>query len=161
MPCTSPTPYHYTECGLDNIYLTDGFTREDYDGEEYVSVENVDGLWKAICFSLVMARRPLVPSELRFLRDHLDFTQAELARLLRVDAQTVARWEKGKTEIPGPAEIALRRLALGAPGMQPEGNAVLAKVHAFVATVASAGADDHAPAVFARQDGGWQPARAA
>jgi transcriptional regulator with XRE-family HTH domain len=54
----------------------------------------------------------LLPRDVRFLRRHLELTQAELSRRLCVDSQTVARWEKGQTEMPGSSEILLRLLVL-------------------------------------------------
>jgi hypothetical protein len=41
-------PLHYTACGLDNVYLLNGFKREIIDGEEYVTIEDMDGLWRAL-----------------------------------------------------------------------------------------------------------------
>lgn len=154
-------PYHYRECGLDNIYLANGFTREIVDGEEFLTVENVDGLWKAICFSLLSLTRPLEPKELRFLRHHVELTQVELAQYLRVDAQTVARWEKGKTEVSGPADVALRMLVLGAPVMQPEGNEILSKVAQFVESITGQDSENDRHEVFTRTDDRWSHARAA
>ena len=96
-------PYHYTECGLDNIYLLDGFDVEEMDGEKYVSITDVDGLWKAIGLNLVANRKTFSPEEIRFIRTQMSKTQAELAALLRVDDQTVARRVgKRKCKLPGP-----------------------------------------------------------
>lgn len=154
-------PYHYKECGLDNIYLANGFMRDRVDGEEFLAIENIDGLWKAICFSLVKSPRILEPKEIRFLRHHVDFTQAELAQRLRVDAQTVARWEKGKNDIPGPADVLLRLLVLASPVMQPEGGLVLEKFAEFTDSITLKDVDGPDCTVFARDDDGWQRAIAA
>jgi putative transcriptional regulator len=121
----APKPYHYRECGLDNIYLLNGFYLEEHDGEEYVSIENVEGLWKAIGLSLVTCRKVFSPKEIRFLRQQMHLTQLELAALLRVEDQTVARWEKGKVKLPGPADVALRALFLGSEIAQPQGGEIL------------------------------------
>jgi DNA-binding transcriptional regulator YiaG len=122
----APKPYHYQECGLPNVYLINGFEIEEHDGEEYVSIENVQGLWKAIGLNLVTKKKTFDPEVIKFLRTQMDFTQAELATHLRVDDQTVARWEKGKSKtIPGPADIALRSLYLSSDVAQPEGKEIL------------------------------------
>ena len=42
----------------------------------------------------------------------MELTQAELGAKLRVTDQTVARWEKGETTIPGVADQMLRVLFL-------------------------------------------------
>lgn len=118
-------PYHYRECGLDNIWLLNGFSREEYEGEEYISVHDVDGLWKAIGLSLVVNQKTLSPKEVYFLRRHMKLTQSDLAMRLRVDDQTVARWEKGKVKLPGPADLALRAAFLGSEICQPEGRQIL------------------------------------
>jgi len=115
-------PLHYTASGLDDIYLVNGFTRETIDDDEYVTIADLDGLWKAIGFYLVTTRKTLAPKDIRFLRDRMDMTQAELGQLLRVSDQTVARWEKGETKlVPGPADWMLRVLFLASPAAQPEG----------------------------------------
>lgn len=120
---------HYTACGLDDIYLVNGFTRETIDGEEYVTISSLDGLWKAIGLYLVGNKKTLAPKEIRFLRDRMDMTQAQLGQLLRVSDQTVARWEKGETKlVPGPADFMLRVLFLASPAAQPEGTECLQKL---------------------------------
>jgi DNA-binding transcriptional regulator YiaG len=101
-------PYAYTVCGLDNIFLLNGYKISIHDGEESVSVVDVDGLHRAIGRHLVMHRKGLSPKEVRFLRKTMDLTQAELAAKLGNDAQSVARWEKGTCEMPGTAEKLLR-----------------------------------------------------
>jgi DNA-binding transcriptional regulator YiaG len=109
---THREPYAYTLCGLDNIFLLNGYEIISHDGEEFVSVVDVDGLHYAIGRHLVVHRKGLSAKEIRFLRKTMDLTQAELAAKLGNDAQTVARWEKGVSEIPGTAEKLLRALFL-------------------------------------------------
>jgi putative transcriptional regulator len=75
------------------LYLLNGFNLEQYDGEDYVSIDHVESLWNAIGLHLVQCRKVLSPKELRFLRAQMGYTQSELAGLLRVDDQTIARWE--------------------------------------------------------------------
>jgi|CXWL01.1.fsa_nt_gi DNA-binding transcriptional regulator YiaG len=108
-------PYHYTECGLDDIYLRSGYVIQSTPEGDFVSVKDAEELLKAIGIHLVTAKKELTGRELRFLRKHMDETQAELADLLRVSDQTVARWEKGEGEggdIPGPADFLIRMLFL-------------------------------------------------
>jgi len=125
-------PLHYRACGLDDVYLVNGFTREQIDGEEAVAIEDLDGLWKAIGLALVEERKALAPKEVRFLRRHMDLTQAELGAELRVSDQTVARWEKGETPISGTADVLLRILFLASELAQPEGGKVLMRVLAML-----------------------------
>lgn len=114
-------PLHYPQCGLDNVYLMNGFTRETIDGDETITIENLDGLWKAIGLHLVTRRKVLTPKEIRFLRRQMDLTQVGLAQYLRVSDQAVARWEKGESRLPGPADVAIRHAFLTSPVAQPEG----------------------------------------
>lgn len=101
-------PFHYKRCGLENIYLLNGFEAElDEDGRS-VTVLDVDGLHRAIGVHLVSNRKILCPKEIRFLRRTLDLTQAELGRLINQSPQQVARWEKGINNISGPADRLLR-----------------------------------------------------
>lgn len=112
------------------MYLLNGFKVEIIDdGEEYVTIEDMDGLWKAIGLHLVTTRKDLAPKEIRFLRHHMHLTQAELAGQMRVTDQTVTRWEKGiTTELPGPADSMLRVLFLGSAIAQPEGKELLSEI---------------------------------
>jgi putative transcriptional regulator len=127
-PALTEEPLHYTAAGLDNIYLLNGFTRETIDGEEYVTIEDLEGLWKAIGLHLVTTRKALDPKEIKFLRQHMEMTQAELGARLRVADQTVARWEKDKYDLPGPADLMLRVLFLGSKVVQPEGGKILREI---------------------------------
>lgn len=101
-------PFHYRRCGLDNIYLLNGFEPEYEDGERYVTVLDVDGLHKAIGLHLVTNRKTLEPKEIKFLRKTLNLTQAEMGRLIGQSDQQIARWEKGENNISGPADRLLR-----------------------------------------------------
>jgi transcriptional regulator with XRE-family HTH domain len=125
-------PLHYTACGLDDVYLVNGFTREQIDGEDAVTIEDMDGLWNAIGLSLVCGRKALAPKEVRFLRSHMELTQAELGDMLRVTDQTVARWEKGETPISGPADLLLRVLFLASKCAQPEGGKMLDQLRSML-----------------------------
>jgi DNA-binding transcriptional regulator YiaG len=124
-------PLHYKACGLDDVYLVNGFKREVIDGEEYIRIENLKSLWKAIGLHLVSKKKVLAPKELRFLRDQMDLTQAELGSLLRVSDQSVARWEKGKCDA-GSADIAIRFLYLDSDAAQPEGRIALQHIRKMV-----------------------------
>ena len=45
--------HHYTECGLDNIYLINGFEAREYEGETFYSVRDIERLYKAIALDPV------------------------------------------------------------------------------------------------------------
>lgn len=88
--------FHFRTCGLDNVYLKDGFNISE-DGFSY-SISNIKELHHCIAMYLVNQTSTLAPKELKFLRKELRMTQSELARKVGVDVQTVARWEKGDSE---------------------------------------------------------------
>jgi len=123
---------HYKACGLDDVYLANGFKREVLDGEKYIIVPDLDGLWKAIGLSLVSGRKVLAPRELRFLREHMRMARAELAAKLRVAPQIVGRWETGEDSVPGPADLMIRVLFLASDIAQPEGQGVLKRLNVLV-----------------------------
>ncbi len=100
--------YHYRACGLDNIYLLNGYNIEEHDGETHVFIRNIDELHKVIGRHIVTRRKGLAGAEIRFLRNTLNLTQSELASELGNNAQSIARWEKSQAEIPGHAEKLLR-----------------------------------------------------
>jgi DNA-binding transcriptional regulator YiaG len=108
--------YHYTECGLDYVYLVDGFKITKTAYGPAVRVANASKLDRAIAQIVVRDQNRLTGQEVRFLRGLLDMTQAELGSALGKDAQTVARWEKGKTEIPSTEDIAIRQIYLEKTG---------------------------------------------
>jgi len=99
---------HYTDCGLDNIFLLNGFEWEEVDGERYLSVADIDGLHRAIGLHIVMDKKAPTGQEMRFLRTEMGLSQAELGKLLSVSDQSVARWEKGKTDVPGTAVFSFK-----------------------------------------------------
>jgi DNA-binding transcriptional regulator YiaG len=90
--------YQYTESGLDNVVLEKApvYVCPDH-GVQAVTLQNVQGIHEAIAAALLKLPRPLRGVEMRFLRKHRGWSQAELARRLRVTEVTVSRWE---TEAP-------------------------------------------------------------
>src|SRR3546814_544015 len=87
-------PYHYTECGLDYVYLVNGFEVIDTGYGPVVQVMNASKLDRAIADAVVRRQSRLVGREVRFLRGILDMTQAEFGKALGKDAQSIARDRK-------------------------------------------------------------------
>lgn len=100
--------FHYIQCGLDNIFLKNGYNLIYENGEEMFSIENIDGLHDAIGKCLITQKKELSSKEIRFLRHEMLMSQKTLAEILGVTEQTVHRWEKSKTEIPKSSDRLLR-----------------------------------------------------
>lgn len=102
--------YHYSECGLGNVYLVNGYNIIETERGKAVSINDVDGLHKAIGKFLVFSKKDLSGDEIRFLRHEMLMSQDLLAKLLGVSEQSIRRWENGKCNIPKPSESLLRML---------------------------------------------------
>ena len=85
---------HYTECGLDSVYLVNGFELKD----SRLRIHDIEGLHCAIGRWLVSTRKRLSGGEIRFLRHELELSQTKLAFLLGVDERTVLRWENVRSK---------------------------------------------------------------
>ncbi|MDN3986120.1 helix-turn-helix domain-containing protein [Zwartia vadi] len=85
--------YHYTECGLKNVWLTNGYDICEIDGETSVSISDVEELHEVIGRSIA-AKSNLSASEIRFLRKELGLSQKRMADLLGSTEQTVSLWER-------------------------------------------------------------------
>lgn len=106
------SPYHYTECGLKNIYLINGFNVIQTPEGTAVSINDIEGLHRAIGLFLVTKKKDLNADDVRFLRHELLMSQTTLANLFGVKEQTIHRWENGKVLIPKPSAALLRLLYL-------------------------------------------------
>ena len=101
-------PLQYLACGLDDVYLVNGFTITESEGEEVISVENIDDLHVAIALKLITSPAKLKPREFRFLRNNMDLTQTDLGERLGVDVQMIGRYERDEHAIPAPVDQLLR-----------------------------------------------------
>ena len=101
--------HHYTESGLDNVYLVGGLEARATPYGRAVSIHDTEGLHRAIGLWIVDSAKPINGAELRFLRIELELTQAALACVLGTTEQTLRLWEKGrKKAMPGPADRLVR-----------------------------------------------------
>jgi DNA-binding transcriptional regulator YiaG len=104
--------YHYTESGLDNVLIYGMMPCIDDDGDEVVTIPNIVGLHRTIAEQIVEHQAGMSGKELRFLRTEMGMTQAELAKVVHHDAQSVARWEKSECPLDPVAEALIRLLAI-------------------------------------------------
>lgn len=103
--------YHYTACGLDDVFLVNFPEDVDRAGDRTITIRP-NLLHAFLQKEVALKEAPLNGKEIRFLRTRLGLTQAELARVLHKDGQTVGRWERGETLIDGTSETLLRAMAL-------------------------------------------------
>ncbi len=102
--------FNYRGAGLGDIQLINGFTEHNTPFGKSVSIEDLDGLHKAIGRALVDSKPELTGSEFRFLRLELDMAQKTIADYIGVEAQTVANWEKGKIPVQKYGDHIIRHL---------------------------------------------------
>lgn len=141
-------PYHYKECGLDDIYLLNGYEEHTTPYGNGVSVHDVDGLHRAIGVQLAKHKKVLTGKEIRFLRKQMDLTQAELGKWLGVSDQMVARYEKNDTPMPEPVNKLFRALFLESAGTEIKLHELLRELEEFDAPV-------NERQEFAEENGVW------
>jgi len=88
---------HYTACGLDNVWLENGFMVKPSALGEVVSVQDADGLHHLLAMTLVQKPGLLTGKEFRFLRVQLGLSQEALGQLLDFSENAVSLWERKDT----------------------------------------------------------------
>ncbi|MBW8892019.1 MAG: transcriptional regulator [Burkholderiales bacterium] len=103
--------YHYTECGLDNVWLENGYTVRQTPYGRGVSIDDADGLHQVLVAEVVKKIGRMTGKELRFLRTHLSLSQENLAKCLGATDQSVSLWERtGK--VPATSDALVRLLVI-------------------------------------------------
>ena len=114
--------HHYTESGLDHVWLRNGFVVQDFGAYgRAVAVADERALWRVLGRAIARQDRRMTGQELRFLRSVLDWTQTDLGvRLGYADHQMVARWERNRhAAVPLHADVLLRACYLESLGEAP------------------------------------------
>ena len=114
--------YKYTASGLPNVIIRNMEIVVDDHGHEAYAIPNILGVHKVIAHAIITKRHGLTPAELKFLRGEMELTQAELGRIVKVDHQTVGRWERGETPIDQNAEFVIRLVAAEMLNIDPKLN---------------------------------------
>ena len=141
--------YHYTECGLRNVWLQNGYTVQKTPYGQGVSIHNVEGLHGLIGRSL--ANKPkLNGAELRFLRKELGLSQAALGRLVGTSEQNVSLWER-RGHIPKASDRLIRLIFLEKIG----GNV---KIRELIERLSDQDSDGQHKLTFAQKAGNWKEA---
>lgn len=103
------TGYQYRECGLDNVWLMNGYEIHETPYGRTVSFNDPESLDAAIAKALTQKSARLTGRELRFLRLMLDLTQKGLGELVGREAQSIANWEKDP-ELNDDADFIIRHI---------------------------------------------------
>lgn len=122
--------FHYTACGLDNVWLANGYQVKTTRHGTAVSVSDVDGLHQLLAKTLIEKPGRLTGKEFRFLRTQLGLSQEALGVLLDFSENAVSLWER-KDTVPSACDQWLRMWVLS----KLEGNTKLADAIARTQTV--------------------------
>jgi DNA-binding transcriptional regulator YiaG len=101
--------YKFTDGGLRNVWLANGYVLKDTPYGEAVAIQDLDGLVKAICTALMRKKAKLTGAEFRYMRQAMLLSQSSLGKTLGRTDQAVALWEK-RSVIPKFADVMIRVL---------------------------------------------------
>ncbi len=103
--------YHYTESGLTNVWLLNGFNIRKTDAGEFVSFTDADELHRVI--GRALTRKPrLTGAEFRYLRKELGLSQNKLGEMIGASEESISLWER-KGRISKGYDQLMRFLYLG------------------------------------------------
>jgi putative zinc finger/helix-turn-helix YgiT family protein len=105
--------YHFTECGLNNVFLKDieVVTCANCENES-PRISNHDDLMRTIAVALIDKPSELAGDEVRFLRKYLGEGSASFAQMLGIDRSHLSRVENGAMAISRQTDRLVRTLAL-------------------------------------------------
>jgi DNA-binding transcriptional regulator YiaG len=94
--------YHYTESGLDNVWLENGYTVMKTPYGKATSVVDADALHELLAIGLTDKKGRITGKEFRFLRTMACLSQKSLAHMVGVSEQALSLWERtGKVPVSG------------------------------------------------------------
>lgn len=96
--CTQ-NKYHYTECGLDNVFLEGIDVYECSCGEQFVAIPAMPELHGLIGLNLLKKKALLNSKEIKFLRKNMGLTATKLSKIIGVNNATISRWENNNQSI--------------------------------------------------------------
>jgi putative transcriptional regulator len=105
---TTEGMHHYTESGLDNVWLSGGFEIVASPYGDSLKISDLSGLHKCIAQCLIKKPDALTGHEFRFLRVELDWSQPMAAGVFGVVERTIREWETGDEPVAEPANTLIR-----------------------------------------------------
>lgn len=112
--------YHYTESGLDNIFLENTTVYRCGCGEEFASIYGIIDLNTSIGIALIKKQNFLSSSEIKFLRKNIGLNAATLAEYMGVNKAAVLRWENGEQQIDKSNDRIIRLIYASLKQISPE-----------------------------------------
>ena len=101
--------YHYTECGLNSVYLKNILVFHCGCGAVVPEIPQMTTLHRAIVLDVLKKGTLLSGEEIRFLRKMARLSGVDLARVMGVHPVTVSKWENNNSNI-GPSNDRVLRL---------------------------------------------------
>ena len=141
--------YHYTESGLKNIYLLNGYEVVETPYGKATSIVDVEGLHKLIG-SYLCKKTHLSGTEFRFIRKEMGLSQSGLGKTLGVTDQALAKWEK-TGRVPKTADRFIRLLYLESINEN-------VKIQSFIDRINETDRDDHLNMEIETTSSGWKKA---
>jgi len=104
-------PYHYTESGLEYIWLI-GILQYKCKkcGEMSAEISRINDLHLLIGKNIVCKKALLTGQEVRFLRKEISMKSKDMAAALSLEPETYSRWENGKQEVASCHDKSLRMI---------------------------------------------------
>ncbi len=103
--------YHYTESGLDNVWLENGYKEKKTPYGMAVAIDDADGLHEVLALEIANKQGRMTGKELRFLRVLLSLSQQGIAKMVGTTDQSMSLWER-KGNVPISADALVRLLVL-------------------------------------------------
>jgi len=100
--------YHYTESGLQNVWLLGVEIFKCNCGEKFAIIPCLEELHKLIAMIILKKEDQLSGREIRFLRKHMGLKAKDFAKQIGVMNVTVSRWEREETIPPQPIDRLIR-----------------------------------------------------
>ena len=93
---TEKKPFHFVDCGLDNVYLVGIKYFVGVDGQLIAEIPALQKLMQLIARDVVLSPRDLTGPEVRFLRKRLGKKASDYCSYLGVEPETLSRIENDK-----------------------------------------------------------------
>ena len=132
---TDESPFHFTDSGLDNVYLVGIKYFTSKSGRVIAEIPAANQLMGLIARDLIFSRTSLRGQEIRFLRKRLGKKASEYAELLRIQSETLSRIENEKQSASDQMDSLVRMsylLLCGDPKLEEQAKKLFELIHAQI-----------------------------